>query len=80
MLVAGVALGDLVQVAWVSLGAGVAVAVLYSLVVLGAARAMEARRNGANGAATLNAALAVAAFALFAAAVVLGVQIMLTKQ
>ena len=42
-------------------------------------RSGEARRTGHSGAATAYAALAVAMFALFAAAVVFGVHIMLSK-
>jgi len=71
--------GALLRVVWVSAVAGVSVAALFSFVVLGSARATEARRAGRDGAATLHATLAVVAFMLFAAGVVLGVRTMLTK-
>jgi hypothetical protein len=71
--------GLLAQVVWVSLVAGVGVSTLYSLVILGSARASEARRAGRAGAALGYSALAVVAFALFAGGVVYGVQIMFTK-
>jgi hypothetical protein len=67
------------QVIWVSLLAGVGVSALFSFVILGAARAGEARRAGRSAAATGYAAFAVLAFALFAVGVVLGVQTMVEK-
>ena len=69
----------LLQVVWVSLVAGVGISALFSLVIVGSARAGEARRAGQRGAAAAYAALAVVAFILFAAGVVLGVQAMVTK-
>ena len=69
----------LLQVIWVSLVAGVGISVLFSLVILGAARAGDARRLGNGGAAVGYALLALAAFLLFAVGVVLGVQAMVTK-
>jgi hypothetical protein len=71
--------GDILEVVWVSLLAGVFVSVAFSLVVLGTARSAEAARGGRRSAAIAYAGLGVLAFALFAGAVVLGVQIMLTK-
>jgi hypothetical protein len=79
VLVAAIKVSELVQVIWVSAAAGVGVTVLFSLVVLGSARSAEARRAGRDGAATAYAGGAVLAFAAFAAVVVLGVQIMLSK-
>jgi hypothetical protein len=71
--------GDIVEVVWVSLVAGVLVCIAYALVVLGTARSSDARRNG-NGAATFGfGALAAIAFAAFAAAVVYGVHVMVSK-
>ena len=67
------------QLIWVSLLAGVGISALFSLVILGAARAGDARRAGHGGAATLLAALAVLAFLLFAVGVVLGVREMLGR-
>jgi hypothetical protein len=69
----------LAQVVWVSLVAGVGISVLYSLVILGSARAGEARRAGEGGAAAAWATLAVVALLLFAGGVALGVQAMITK-
>ena len=76
---AAVEAGDILSVIWVSLVAGVVVSTAYSLVVLGTARSAEARRNGAGTAAIVWGGLAVLAFAAFAATVVFGVHIMLSK-
>jgi hypothetical protein len=76
---AAIKLSELVQVVWVSLAAGIGVIVLFSLVVLGSARSADSRRSGRDGAATAYAGAALLAFAVFAAVVVLGVQIMLSK-
>jgi hypothetical protein len=77
--VAAVEAGQLLEVVWVSLAAGVVVTTLFSLVVRFGARSAEARRAGSSTSATTYAGLAVLAFTAFAAVVVLGVQIMLTK-
>jgi hypothetical protein len=67
------------QVIWVSFVAGTGVTLLYSLVVAGLAKADEARRTGNGTAAFGYAAVAVVAGLIFAAAVVLGVIVMLKK-
>ena len=74
-----VSAGDIFEVVWVSLAAAVIVSTTYSFVVLGMARSTEAARRGDGTAAVAYAGLAVVAFGIFAAAVVLGVQIMLSK-
>jgi hypothetical protein len=80
MVLAAIKLSEIVQVIWVSLAAGIGVTVLFSFVVLGSAKSAECRRNRRDGAATAYAGGALAAFLLFAAVVVIGVQIMLTKK
>jgi hypothetical protein len=67
------------QVVWVSLLAGVGISALFSLVILGGARAGDARRAGRGGAAMIYLTFAILAFALFAVGVVLGVQAMVHK-
>jgi hypothetical protein len=67
------------QVVWVSFLAGVGISALFSFVIVGAARADEARRAGRGSVALGYAAFAVLAFALFAVGVVLGVQTMVDK-
>ena len=71
--------GLLWQLIWVSLLAGVGISALFSLVILGAARAGEARRTGQGRLAAAYAVLATLAFALFATGVVLGVHEMVAK-
>ena len=71
--------GLLLQVVWVSAVAGVAVTVLFSLTVLFAGRSAEARRGGAAAVATIWATLAVLSSTAFAATVIYGVHVMLTK-
>jgi hypothetical protein len=78
-VLAAVEAGDIIEVIWVSLLAGVFVTIAYSLVVLGSARSAEARRTGGGTASLMWAGLAVLAFAAFAATVVFGVHIMLSK-
>ena len=71
--------GLLWQVIWVSLVAGVGVSALFSLVILAAARADDARRTGRDSAAMGYGILAVAALLIFLGGVVVGVQVMLSK-
>jgi hypothetical protein len=74
-----VAASDILQVVWVSLMAGVGITLMFSLVVLGGGRSANARRTGHDAAATGYAVLATVAFLVFAAGVVYGVHIMLSK-
>jgi hypothetical protein len=79
MRLAAVDAAGLIEVVWVSLVAGVGVTLTFSLVVLGSGRSAEARRTGRETAAIGYAALAVMAFLVFVAGLVLGVNIMLSK-
>jgi hypothetical protein len=78
-MIAAIDAGQLAEVVWVSLLAGVGITAAYSFVVLGSARSAEARRAGHSGAALGFAALAVVMLCVFAAAVAYGVHIMLSK-
>ena len=78
-MLASVQAGDIFEVVWVSLLAAVVVSTTFSFVVLGMAKSTEAARGGRGTVAVAYAALALIAFASFAATVVLGVQIMLSK-
>ena len=71
--------GDIFEVVWVSLAAAVIVSTTYSFVVLGMARSADAARRGDGTVALAYAGLAVVAFAAFAATVIIGVNIMLSK-
>jgi hypothetical protein len=76
---AAVEIGQLVEVIWVSVLAGVGITTAYSFVVLGTGKSAEARRTGHRGAALAYAGLATVFLLLFAAGVVFGVQVMLRK-
>ena len=67
------------ELVWVAPLSGLVVCVTYSLVILGTARAEEARREGAGGQAFAFSALAIVAFLAFVAAVVYGISIITTK-
>jgi hypothetical protein len=63
----------------VSIVAAVTVTMLFSFVVLASGKSMEARRQGAGSSSLGYIALAVLCFLTFAAVVVVGVNIMLSK-
>jgi hypothetical protein len=67
------------QVIWVSLVAGVGACVLFSLVIFGADKAGDARREGQDSQALAYGALAIFAMVVFSVAVVAGVIVMLRK-
>jgi hypothetical protein len=79
MRLAVVEVGQIFEVIWVSLIAGVGLTFVYSFVVLGTGRSAEARRTGRGGVAFAYGALALVSLVAFAAMIVLGVQVMLTK-
>jgi hypothetical protein len=79
VLLAAIDAGLLFEVVWVSLLAGVAVTILFALVVLFGARSAESRRAGAAGASMTYAFLALLAIAAFGVVVGYGVHIMLSK-
>jgi hypothetical protein len=79
MRFAAVSPGELVEVIWVSLVAGIGVTLTFSLVVLGGTRYATARREGRGGEALADGGLAAAALVVFVAGVVFGVNIMVSK-
>jgi hypothetical protein len=68
--------GDLLEVIWVSLAAGIGVTAVYGLAIVGATRAIELGRVGRSGEAALFGALGVVAMAAVVAAVVLGIVVL----
>jgi hypothetical protein len=78
-LLSVVEIGQLFEVIWVSLLAGVGITAAYSFVVLGTARSAEARRSGQTGAAVGYGLLAAVFLILFAGGFVFAIEIMLTK-
>ncbi len=79
MKLAVVELGQIVEVIWVSLLAGVGITTAFSLVVYGTARSAEARRAKRTAPAVAFGALAALFLALSVVALAFGVQVMLTK-
>jgi hypothetical protein len=69
----------LLQVVYSALGVALAVAVAFSLAVAGATRFTDDRRNGATARATMWAVVAALGLAVCAAAIVLGIVVMTTK-
>ena len=74
-----VELGQIVEVIWVSVIAGVGITAAYSFVVLGTGRSAEARRAGNTGAAIGFGALAAFFLLVFVGGFVFAVEIMLSK-
>jgi hypothetical protein len=74
-----VEIGQLVEVVWASVLAGVGITTAYSLVVLGSGRSAEARRGGRRGPALAYVALAGMGLLAFAGGVAFGVHVMLAK-
>ncbi|MDX6702143.1 MAG: hypothetical protein QOF26_2369 [Baekduia sp.] len=69
-------IGELLYVAPI---AALAVAIAFSLIIVGVARADDARREGNGATATMYSALAFASLAAFAAVVIYGVTIIVQK-
>jgi hypothetical protein len=66
------------EVIWVSAVAGIGVTALFSLAIYGSSRSAESRRTG-NGNGTAYAALAAVSLTVFAAVLVFGLIIALSK-
>jgi Na+/H+-dicarboxylate symporter len=71
--------GALLKMLYTSLIAGVSVAVIFSVAILGAARSGDLRREGRAGAATAYAVLGVAALVLAIAIVIFGLVLVAHK-
>jgi hypothetical protein len=69
----------LLELAWAAPLAVLTVTIAWALVIRGTALALEAQREGRSAAAALHALVAVAGGALFAAALVVGLLIMISK-
>ena len=71
--------GALLEVIWVSLLTGIGVTAAFAVAILGAARAVDLRKDGHGAVATAYGALMVLAFAVVVAAVVFGIVVMTQK-
>jgi hypothetical protein len=78
-MIAAIDVGKLVELVWAAALAGVAVAVCFSVVIIGATRAGECRRNRRSGSATAYAALSAVAGAAFLGIVIFGISVITTK-
>jgi hypothetical protein len=76
---AAIDVGQLFELAWASALAAIAVAVSFSLVLVGAARAQDCRRNRRAGSATAYAALSLLAAAVFLGIAVFAISVITTK-
>ena len=79
MIAAAVEWGDLLQVVYVSLIAGVGITLVWSIGIVGVANWDERRQAGNRGPAAAYAAVALLAGAIVVAAIVQAVIIMTTK-
>jgi hypothetical protein len=67
------------ELLWAAPLSALAVSLSFALLILGSARATDARREGAVGVAVLYGALALVAGAAFFASVVFGISVITTK-
>jgi threonine/homoserine/homoserine lactone efflux protein len=78
-MIAAIDAGKLFELVWAAALAGVAVAVCFSLVIVGVARAEDCRRNRRSGSATAYAALSVVAGILFLGIAVFAISVITAK-
>jgi len=78
-MIAAIDTGKLFELVWASALAGVAVAICFSLVIIGAARAEDCRRNRRSGSATAYATLSVLAGLAFLGIAVFGITVITAK-
>jgi hypothetical protein len=71
--------GKLLELIWAGAVAGLAVAIAFAVMILGATRATDARRADRGAVAMGFAALAVLAGLLFAGGVVFGISVIVSK-
>jgi hypothetical protein len=79
MISAAVDWGQLLELVWASALAGIAVAVVFAALIVGATRASDHRRAGSGTAATAYLALAALAGIAFAAGVAFGIWVIVSK-
>lgn len=71
--------GDLLEVVWVSLVAGIGVTAAFGLAIVGSSRATELGREGRPGEALLFGAMGALAMAAVIAAIVYGIVVLTDK-
>jgi hypothetical protein len=78
-MIAAIDTGKLLELVWAAAVAGVAVAISFSLVIIGAARAEDCRRNRRSGSATAYATLSVVAGLAFLGIAAFGITVITAK-
>jgi hypothetical protein len=78
-MIAAIDVAKLLELVWASMLAGVAVAITFSLVIIGVARAEDCRQNRRSGSATAYVALSAFAGLLFLGGVVFGISVIAAK-
>jgi hypothetical protein len=78
-MIAAIDVGQLFELVWAAALATIAVAICFSLVIIGAARAEDCRRNRRAGSATAYAALSVVAGAAFLGIAVFAISVITSK-
>ena len=78
-MIATIDVGKLFELVWAAALAGVGVAVCFSVIIIGAARAEDCRRNRRSGSATAYAALSVVAGFAFFGIVIYGISVITAK-
>jgi Na+/H+-dicarboxylate symporter len=71
--------GKLLELVWAAAAAGIAVAIVFATLIVGATRASDERRAGHAGAAAAYTALAALATLGFAAGVAFGIWVIVSK-
>jgi Kef-type K+ transport system membrane component KefB len=79
MTIAAIDWGKLFELIWAAALASVAVSVTFAVVIVGATRASDSRRDHRTARATGYVMLAIVAAVLFAASVAYGVEIIVSK-
>jgi hypothetical protein len=77
--IAAIDTGKLLELIWAAALAGIAVSVCFSLVIIGATRAGECRRNRRTGSASAYAALSVLSGIAFFGIVAFGISVITAK-
>jgi hypothetical protein len=78
-MIAAIDVGQIFELVWAAALAGVAVAVCFSMVIVGATRAGECRRNRRSGSAAAYAALSAIAGIAFFGIVIFGITVITAK-
>jgi hypothetical protein len=79
MILATIDIGKLLELVWAAALAGVVIAVSFSLMIIGFARAEDCRRHRRSGSATAYLTLSVLASVAFLGIVVFGLSVITTK-